>query len=130
MQITIDGEPVPKGRPRVVSHGFRTTAYSPEKSRGYADYVKLMVKSEWQHGKIKRIERPTRVELMVYFFVSTNPWSKPDIINLASEIADCLTGFCYDDDSQITQLICHKFKASKPRVQIDVRALKDQGEVF
>ncbi len=130
MQIIIDGEPVPKGRPRVVSHGFKTMAYSPEKSRDYADYVKMIVKNQWQHGKISKIEKPTRVELLIYFFVSTNPWSKPDIINLASEIADCLTGICYDDDSQITQLICHKLKGTKPRVQIDVRALKDQTEVF
>lgn len=130
MNFTIPGKPVPKLRPRVVTHGRRTVAYSPAKSRDYADFVKVVVKNRWQHGLIEKIERPTRVKLTLRFFVSSKPASVPDLVNLAAQIADCLTGFCYDDDSQITELLCYKFQSSKPRVEISVKALPNQPQLY
>lgn len=124
MNFIIEGDPVPKLRPRVVTHGRRSMAYSPAKSKNYADFVKVKVKNRWQHGLIEKIEKPNRVKLALRFFLRSKPTSVPDLVNLAAQIADCLTGFCYDDDSQITELHCWKFRdPERPRVEISVQAL-------
>jgi len=84
--------------------------------------VKLLLKNMWQRGIIAKIEKPRRVNLALRFYLSSKPTSVPDIVNLAAQIADCLTGFCYDDDRQITHLLCQKLKGStRPRVVISVK---------
>jgi Holliday junction resolvase RusA-like endonuclease len=119
MIFTIPGEPVPKLRARIVQRGGKAWGYPPQKSKEYADYVKLLVKNMWQHGMIRTIPKPKRVKVAFRFFVSSKPTSKPDIINLAAQLADCLS-YCYDDDSQITHITCRKLKSTKPRVVISV----------
>lgn len=125
MDIVILGNPIPKYRARVSTHGGKTWGYPPERSRAYADLVKITVKNQWQHGLIKKIDKPTRVKLILRFFLKTKPEYRPDLINLIAQIADCLKGFCYDDDSQVTEIIGYKFQDKiDPRVEITIMPCK------
>ncbi|MBA7686737.1 hypothetical protein ES703_95192 [subsurface metagenome] len=75
------------------------------------------------------IAKGVPVRLRVTFVVKGDPTSTPDLVNLASSIADALQRVWYEDDSQIVELQCRKRKGRHPRAQIWVEALPQIPEV-
>jgi Holliday junction resolvase RusA-like endonuclease len=118
--FTILGEPISKARARTTSQGGKTWSYNPERSKGYASMITVLMRNKRQLGLIQKIEKPNPVRLRLHFFVSSKATSTPDIVNLAAQIADALEEICYDNDSQIVDLACKKSKSNKPRVLIEV----------
>lgn len=128
-ELTIPGEPVAKGRPRVGRHG----TYTPEKTKNYETLVKELFFIE--HKQLM-LEGHLQLEIKAYFGIpksstkkvrekmiggSLRPTKRPDIDNVVKSIADALNGVAYADDSQIVTLVASKHYSDQPRVELVIR---------
>lgn len=132
ISITIPGDPVAQGRPRVTRFG----TYDPEKSRDYKAFVKycaLEVKPD------SPLDRPLAVTVRAFFPMPKSkskrwhtaallgderPTKKPDADNIAKIVCDALNGILWKDDSQIVILLVTKRYALEPRVELEVDEAK------
>lgn len=120
MDFTIEGEPRGKGRPRWDSVHRRT--YTPDKT---ARYERMVRKAFLESGGVKH-DGDTRIAVIInaYFQVPKSyskkrrqecidqidrPTKKPDVDNIAKIILDGLNGVAYEDDAQVTEIICRKY---------------------
>lgn len=126
--LTVPGEPVAKGRPRVGKFG----TYTPKKTLNYETYVKeLWVTSYGQ----TMLEGELKAEITAYFSIpkSTskkkkvemsegriNPIKRPDADNIAKTVLDALNGIAYYDDSQIVEVTVKKRYAENPRMELAI----------
>jgi len=126
-QMTIPGQPVAKGRPRVCKWG----TYTPEKTVNY----ETLVKELYIFNKLPKLSGQLRMEIKAYFgipksasalkriMMSTGqirPVKRPDLDNLIKIIADALNTIAYDDDSQIITVTADKYYSAAPRVEITI----------
>lgn len=129
INITIPGEPVAKGRPRVTKAGI---TYTPAKTQGYENLVKMCY---MEQGNGKKLEGELQTAIRAYFQIpkSTSkkkaklmeegeirPTKKPDADNIIKIVLDALNGLAYNDDSQIVSVRVEKFYSYKPRVEIAI----------
>ena len=127
-KLTIPGEPVAKGRPRVCKWG----TYTPAKTVNYETLVKELFIME-HFGK--QLEGQIAMTVTAYFGIPKSaskrvradmlsgiarPTKKPDVDNLIKIIADALNGLAYKDDSQIVLAIIEKWYSDIPRVEITI----------
>ena len=127
VEFTIDGEPVGKARPRMNTRTGK--AYTPDKTRMYEDYIKLLYRSQIKHY----FEGYVKLTIKAFYGVAKNdskkkkedklsnilrPSKKPDIDNVVKLIADGLNGIAYKDDTQIIEIYATKFYSDKPRVEV------------
>lgn len=111
IQFTIPGEPVPQARPRLTKRGI---AYTPEKSRRYKEYIRLIASAEMA-GKTP-LAGPLCLSVRVYRSAPKSggrkwqaeaktglrrPVTKPDLDNYVKAVQDGLNGIVWHDDSQI-----------------------------
>jgi Holliday junction resolvase RusA-like endonuclease len=134
MQFHIDGEPVPKGRPKFTSiAGFMRT-YTPRKTVDYELTVRAAAKAAM--GPTDLLETPVGVYLYIRLPIPKShskkrkdaclsgqekPIKKPDIDNLAKSILDGMNGVVWKDDSQIVSLHITKVYASESGVDILIK---------
>ena len=128
-QLTIDGVPVAKGRPRLGRYG----TYTPKKTQEYEEYVKMC----WvaKYGSIQPSEQSLEVNIVFYLPIpkSVNKkqraemldgkikhTKKPDIDNLIKSVLDALNGIAYSDDSKIIKVAAEKQYSEKPRTEIQI----------
>lgn len=128
-QLTIDGVPVAKGRPRLGRYG----TYTPKKTQEYEKYVKMC----WfaKYGGIQPSEQSLEVNIVFYLPIpkSVNKkqraemldgrikhTKKPDIDNLIKSVLDALNGIAYSDDSKIIKVAAEKQYSEKPRTEIQI----------
>ena len=139
MTFTIPGEPVGKGRPRVVKKGAFTQTYTPEKTASYENLVKL----EFQRQCNERFsEQQLRMYIKAYFGLakgdskrkrnaklcgSVRPTKKPDADNILKCVADALNGLAYNDDCQIVKAVVEKHFAEIPRVEVTIEEAHNEG---
>lgn len=128
MKLTIPGEPVGKGRPRITKYG----TYTPKKTRDY----ELKVKDCWrrQSGQKFADKAPLLATLTAYFPIpkstpkkkaasmeGTFHVSRPDCDNIAKAVLDSLNGLAYHDDSAVQITRCWKVYTSRePRVEVTI----------
>lgn len=125
--ITIQGEPVPKGRPRV----YRGRAVTPKRTRDYERRVALEARS----AGLPRFDRAATLDVQI-----VGIWSRPlrlqrvresddripkatrpDVDNLAKAILDGLGA--HFDDAQVVRLSVAKFYADRqegPGVSVSI----------
>ena len=106
--FTILGTSVPKARPRTTKRGNRAIMYTPDKTKNFENYVKLMAA---QHAPKELLTSALEVRLD---FLFQRPKSlpkkiryhtkKPDIDNLAKSVMDALEGIIYVNDAQVISL--------------------------
>ena len=130
----IEGNPVPKGRPRFRRTKTFITTYTPRKTLDFEDQVKKA--SQESMGNVEPLETPISVYL--YFRLpipqsyskkrteaclsgSERPLKKPDLDNLAKSVLDGMNGVAFRDDSQIVSLHCTKTYSAEPGVDILVK---------
>ena len=128
-QLTIDGVPVAKGRPRFGRYG----TYTPKKTQEYEEYVKMC----WlaKYGSIQPSEQSLEVNIVFYLPIPKNVnkkqraemlngkikhTKKPDIDNLIKSVLDALNGIAYSDDSKIIKVAAEKQYSEKPRTEIQI----------
>jgi Holliday junction resolvase RusA-like endonuclease len=111
-EVTVPGNPVPKGRPRVAGH-----AYTPERTRQYETLVRDVVGLQW-HGE------PTKLAVAVTICFFRENARRADLDNLVKSVLDPIQGIVIEDDSQVW--ILHAEKAidrDDPRMELLVEVL-------
>jgi len=130
ISFTVEGEPVPKARPRTVRKGGKTWSYTPKRVAQWEDAIReeaLKFFDEPFNGPIALsltfyIKRP-KSRRKENFVVTT-----PDIDNLEKAVLDSLNEVAYLDDKFVVvknsvKLYCRK---GKPRVEVTVIPLQNQ----
>lgn len=129
-QLTIDGVPVAKGRPRLGRYG----TYTPKKTQEYEEYVKMC----WvaKYGSIQPSEQPLEMNIVFYMPIPKSyskkqraeilngrlkPTKKPDIDNLIKSVLDALNGLAYADDSQIIKVTAVKRYAETGSMELTIK---------
>ena len=135
MKIVIPGEPVGKGRPRVVRNGGVTRTYTPEKTASYENLVKLEYERQ-AHGEFYGAGTALRMKLIIYQHPAKSsskrktaaklageirPTKKPDCSNVLKSIEDGLNGVAYADDAQIVDIEVQKYYDLQPRVEVEIK---------
>lgn len=126
IEITIPGQPVAQGRPRVTRFG----TFDPQKSKDYKAFVGYCALDKMPPVPL---DGPLTVRIDAYMGVPLS-WSKkkreqaisgelkptgrPDADNLGKCVTDGLTGLIWRDDSQIVCLSVLKRYSDNPRVEV------------
>lgn len=130
--LVIPGEPVAKGRPRVMRSGV---TFTPPKTLNYETLIKelfIISRQALMTGEL-------RAEIDAYFTINKTvsqkkkeqminqqirPTKRPDLDNVAKAVLDALNGLAYNDDSQIVSLTINKYWAEVPRVTIKIEEVQ------
>jgi len=126
IEFTINGECVPKARPRFSKFGH---VYTTPKTRAYEN----IVKSTAIDNRVPCITTALRVELIIYKSIPKSfskkkrelanegkiyPVVKPDIDNYVKAVSDGLNGVLFVDDKQIVDFRAVKRYSDRPRVEV------------
>lgn len=138
IKFSIPGNPFGKQRPRVVSRGTFSKAYTPKETVSYENLVKLMY-SQVAKGKMFPDDAMLDVHIIAYYNIpkSTSkkkrkimlehkirPAKKPDWDNIGKIICDSLNLVAYHDDSVIVDAQVRKFYSENPRVDVSIRVIE------
>lgn len=118
ISLYIPGPCVPKGRPRVTWKNGKAFAYTPARSRNYAKLAKVVAISQMNESNYKIIPKGKPVRILMEFYLNRKITAVPDIDNLQKQILDVLKGTCYENDSQVTEVLSRKIKGSLPMTKI------------
>lgn len=135
--FTVYGTPVPQGstrafipkgwtRPVITAANAKTKPWRQEVA---AAAMAVMDRDDYMASRPQAV----RVECQFYFakpkaapkdalFKTT----KPDLDKLSRSLLDALTGICFEDDSQVTQLWVNKCFSPQPRAEVRVTVI-DKG---
>ena len=132
ISITVPGDPVPKGRPRVTTRGGFARTYTPKKTRDYEARIRAAA-VEAMAGRPPTLA-PVEVEIGAYFGVpkSWPDWKKrlfgfgesighamrPDLDNVIKAALDALNGVAFADDAQVMDIRGIKYFNREPRLEI------------
>nr|DAT25501.1 MAG TPA: Endodeoxyribonuclease RusA [Caudoviricetes sp.] len=126
IEFTINGECVPKARPRFSKFGH---VYTTPKTRAYEN----IVKSTAIDNRVPCVTTALRVELVIYKSIPKSfskakrkqanegkifPVVKPDIDNYVKSVLDGLNGVLFVDDKQIVDFRAVKRYSDNPRVEV------------
>lgn len=110
-RLTVSGNPIPKGRPRIVDGH----AYTPKATKDYETLVRGAAALAWTQ---EPMIGPLSLKLVFY---RANR-RRADFDNLTKAVVDALQGIVIFDDNQIvTALIQKRFDSENPRVEITIR---------
>ena len=118
INLYIPGPCVPKGRPRVTWKNGRAFAYTPKRTREYAKLAKVVVISQMNEGGYKIIPKDKPVRILMEFYLNRKITAVPDVTNLEAMEMDVLQGVCYENDSQVVEVLARKIKGSIPMTKI------------
>lgn len=133
----IDGEPIPKGRPRFVVRGNFVQTYTPSKTKeaekSIIDQLKkqykkeplngpCMVKITFAFGVPKSYSKKKRAQIEEEGFLH---YHKPDADNVAKLVLDAMNKIVFEDDCQITALSIQKtYTFDNPYTEIEVSGIR------
>lgn len=140
ISITVPGEPVSKGRPRVrltKSKAFKKLVpilYTPKETEEYEQKVACAARKVIGDGT-PAIETQCQLRARIYEGIPKSwsnkehmnalngiirPTSRPDTDNYLKALLDGLNGVLFKDDSQIVDVSASKYYSATPRVEIEV----------
>lgn len=137
IKFSIPGKLFGKQRPRVVSRGTFSKAYTPRETVSYENLVKLMY-SQAAKGKMFPDGAMLDVRIIAYYDIpkSTSkkkrkemldhkirPAKKPDWDNIGKIVCDSLNLVAYHDDSAVVDAQVRKFYSENPRVDVTIRVI-------
>lgn len=120
MELCIPGACVPKGRPRVTFQHGKAMAYTPKRTREYAKLAKAVVISQMNEDGYEIIPRDKPVRVLLEFYLHRKITAVPDVANLQAQLLDVLEGICYENDSQVVEVLSRKIKGDLPMTRIIV----------
>tara|TARA_R100000231_G_scaffold75443_1_gene58804 strand:- start:2190 stop:2639 length:450 start_codon:yes stop_codon:yes gene_type:complete len=130
--IIIEGNPVPKGRPRFSKFGH---AYTPKKTREAESILSGKINIYKLKKNLPIIFEPVEVEIIFFLhrpkYLNNKKYpdgeilhtKKPDLDNLVKTVLDSLNGNLIGDDSQIYKFCAQKYycgKSQTPHTQIKI----------
>lgn len=133
-EFVIAGEPVAKGRGRIIKMGPHMGIKTPDATRRYEDRVRQTAVRDWGYRgplaecgvtmfiKVYRGIAPSwpRKRRDAAVLGSLRPTGRPDVDNFAKSILDGLNGVVLDDDAMVVDLRVQKFYAIEPRVEVEI----------
>lgn len=130
IKTTIYMEPIPKGRPRVVTKGGKVITYTPKKTTMAEDMIRAATMSmgSFDDGIPLKLEaifyrlKPRTTPKKVLY-----PVTRPDISNYLKTLEDALEKFAYQNDSQIVDLVAKKRFGSPPRIELCISDDIEEG---
>lgn len=138
VEFTVYGTPVAQGRPRAgKSRGGKTVLYDPTKSKNFKQYVKMCASQnrppQLLEGPLVLIVKVYKPTLKSFSKKKTQeaeegllrPITKPDLDNYLKGISDALNQVIWYDDSQIVETVVSKYYSQTPRVEIQVKNLRE-----
>lgn len=133
IEFVVYGDPIPKGRPRVVNGH----AFTPTRTKKYEEQIALVYKSQYRDFKFCGCALGMDLDIYVKISKSDRKAVKEakrkgeirpvertgDLDNIAKAIQDALNGVAYEDDSQIVELSCKKYYSDEPRVLVRIERI-------
>ena len=129
--LTVPGEPIAKGRPKLGVVNGHAHAFTPKRTRTYEDIIRQTAIREWKRPLIA--ERPIWMRAT---FVRAIPasWSikkknaasagqvqpigRPDLDNFWKACVDAMNGVVYVDDALIVEMAARKVYGAVPNVTV------------
>lgn len=75
----------------------------------------------------KKILKPNEVEVILTFAITEGRYKQVDIDNLSKSVLDSLINIAYEDDSQVTSLICRKHIYPQNGLMIGISKLTEDN---
>ena len=142
VKFTVPGEPFGKQRPRVVSRGNISKAYTPKETVQYENLVKICYRQAAK-GYMFPNEAMLDVRIIAYYSIPKSvskkkrnemlsrkirPTKRPDLDNIAKCVCDSINGIAYKDDASIVDIQVRKFYAETPGVYVIIKEVSDEKE--
>jgi Holliday junction resolvase RusA-like endonuclease len=126
MKLTILGEPIAKGRPRLTTFGGHARAYTPKATRDAETNIRAQIVNQLPKDYIPAAgaifvnilihrRKPTSTPKKVRHAIK-----KPDLDNYLKTVLDAMNTIVFKDDSQIITIHASKVFGDKPRIEIDI----------
>ena len=142
MKIVFNIEPQQQERPRATGRGRFIRVYDPPKTAKFKCELKQLARLEMQ-GKDKF---DSAISVTIKFFRKVQksvskkeharrtqghvrPIVKPDLDNYVKSTLDALNGVIWTDDATIVELNASKWYADDPRIEIEVKELKNENRI-
>jgi Holliday junction resolvase RusA-like endonuclease len=120
-RLRIDGEPVPKGRPRFSCIKGKPHTYTPAKTLAAEQELAWHFRSAHTGPPVAH-----PVALRVAFHVKSNTC---DLDNLIKTILDAANGIVFEDDKQVVQIEAELYRGSKtPHTDLTFREIQAMQE--
>ncbi len=130
IRITIQAEPVAKGRPRTTYQGGMVRTYTPTKTLEAQDFIKARLHKHITDAFPANI--PVRLSATFYRTKSRYlpkkeqlPFRKPDLDNFLKLLLDSIDKVLVADDAQITTISVRKRWSTKPEPYITIKLEED-----
>lgn len=130
-RLTILGDPVAKGRPKLGTVNGHAMAFTPAKTRRYEDIVRQTAIREWNRPLLtdtplsisvscfRQIPKSASRKVKEAMLLGTiRPLGRPDLDNNVKAVTDALNGVVYYDDSAIVETHSFKWYGLDPRVEV------------
>ena len=139
MKLTFDIEPVEQARQRATRMGRGIRLYDPKKVSVYKKQLAMMCKFQY---KDQPLSGQLTVNLKFYRHVQSSvskkerklrligahrPTVKPNVDNYIKSTLDGLNGLLWEDDNQIVKIVAEKYYSDHPRVEVEVKGVKEDG---
>lgn len=109
----VEGQPLPKQRPRLGKHG----AYTPARTSAWEHSV------SWQIGPVLSATEPFSGPVSIELEFCRETHRRADLDNLVKAVLDALNKLAYEDDKQIVSIAARVTYGSKaPGVRVRMRA--------
>ncbi|MFM0022169.1 RusA family crossover junction endodeoxyribonuclease [Paraburkholderia azotifigens] len=140
VSFTVDGDPVPKGRPRASRTDTGVRMHTPKATKKYESKIRGAAAAA-MFGGIP-FGRPVSITVSIYLPIPES-WSKarqtkarigvicatnkPDADNVLKAIKDGMNGIVYEDDSQVIAMAVTKKYGVEPRVEVEAKEMDGEA---
>ncbi len=125
LKMLIHKRPEPKARPRATKRGVM---YTPKKTKLFEDMIRFHTEANMEGSE--PMQGSLEVRLVLSFKYSAS-WPqkrkipqphimRPDLDNLVKSITDGMNGIAYQDDCQISKLVCEKVFGEEDFISVEV----------
>ncbi len=134
MKFSIKIKPKGKDRPRFVRRGNYVQTYTTKTTKDYEETIKKAFLSQYKGQYDKDYDGTIKVEIWAFFeppksyskkkrieLIDMPYLKKPDSDNIAKAICDSLNGVAWKDDSQISDLIVHKYYDEEDMIIVEIK---------
>lgn len=143
IRFTYFGEIKGKGRPRFRNAGKFIQTYTDENTRNYEMSLKEAYLQQSGNEKYMNSEVPLKMRLLVFQQIPKSvsqkkhramecglilPTKKPDCDNILKSVLDSLNQVAFYDDTQIVELSVQKWYSDMPRLEVEIKPLRDERE--
>jgi Holliday junction resolvase RusA-like endonuclease len=126
MKLTILGDPVAKGRPKLTSFGGHARAYTPAKTRMAEDHIRSQIANQLPKGFVP-FACPIWITIGIYKSKPKHakktdiyPSRRPDLDNYIKTVLDAMNMVVFQDDALICSIKAQKDYDAIPRIEIEI----------